>query len=427
MRALEAEAEGEGAAGGGGGGERARAAPQRRRRALLSALLKRAARAERGRARNGAAGGGGGEQALAAGGAAGGGAGSGAGQQRATLADHLRARVGGALCRHALAGTPCALADCPYAHALPVRGASQHAGTPPARPRAPAEAAGGGGRGPMAAAAPAPDAPAAAAYNRPDRGVSVYRRPGAAERPAAGVLYVELGGALACAREMRLLGQHAHTAAPGARAREPAASAAAGADGAGGADSISAQRVPYDHGRDTISLHDDTLHALADGLSRCPARLHARVLEACAHAQGAGAVHESIAAAWEAARQLDAAAASAAAAPTPTDSTAADAPLRADAPRVGGAGDASRCEHAHAPSGASSVATGAAAPGTAGAPASSPGALAPAAADDSAAGVEAELARAHAHLRRQIRHGLQLMVQESNPHSYYAHVEHHFS
>ena len=38
-----------------------------------------------------------------------------------------------------------------------------------------------------------------------------------------------------------------------------------------------------------------------------------------------------------------------------------------------------------------------------------------------------ELARAHAHLRREIRHGLHLMIQESNPCPYYAHVQHGYS
>ena len=37
---------------------------------------------------------------------------------------------------------------------------------------------------------------------------------------------------------------------------------------------------------------------------------------------------------------------------------------------------------------------------------------------------EAELEGMHARLRREIRHGLHLMVQESNPDSYYKDVEH---
>ena len=37
---------------------------------------------------------------------------------------------------------------------------------------------------------------------------------------------------------------------------------------------------------------------------------------------------------------------------------------------------------------------------------------------------EAELEAMHARLRREIRHGLHLMVQESNPDSYYRDIEH---
>ena len=40
---------------------------------------------------------------------------------------------------------------------------------------------------------------------------------------------------------------------------------------------------------------------------------------------------------------------------------------------------------------------------------------------------EAELESMHARLRRELRHGMHLHMQESNPDSYYKDVEHHYS
>lgn len=277
---------------------------------------------------------------------------------RAPLADQLRARLSGALCRHALAGEPCRFEDCPYEHgpAAATRERRAPHRCQPAQPRAQA-----------AAAAAAPAADGSGGFNRPDRGVSVYAVRAAAARPAAGLLYVPLARAERCARSVRFIGSAAHAAA-----RPPAASAGAPAG-----------REPFDHGAHCYALCDETYEALALGLAFWPRALHLRVLESCRGLLGAH-VPRAFARAWAEAVALDRAAlaggcADTAAPVTPPDGEHRDATAVEPLADCGGARDSET------------------------------------------------LSRAHAHLRREIRHGMHLMMQEANPQTYYAHVEHHFT
>ena len=247
--------------------------------------------------------------------------------------------------------------------------------------------------------------------HRPDRGVSVYAIARSA-RPDAGQLFVPLDEAERCATSLRFIGQPAArlpAAAPAGDERAPPAcderAPHAGADG----------RWPFDLGSTTFALHDETTDAIAAGLSTQPRAVHAYVLARC-RGLGASRLPASFARAWEDALALDRAAALNAAVTSGVgNAPAVDAKASESASVRGVASGPCVAPEltAAAPGGACSAAA------DAGAPASG---LAHDALTD-----EAHLARAHAHLRRELRHGQHVMMQESNPGSYYAHVEHHFS
>lgn len=355
--------------------------------------------------------------------------------QGAPLEDQLRARLTGALCRHALAGQPCRYEDCPYDHALGRRAAGRAGSESGAAAAARAAAGAGAGSGappdpcgpstlaacPAPASAPASAPPSAtsaepqpaqgrqptadataavAAFNRADRGVSVYLNVHAGLRPAAGQLFVPLRAAERCANSLRFIGQAPPRQAEGEAAEgEGQAGQRAGQQAGlqppvdGGREASVGARAPFDHGPRTFALHDATTDAIALGLSRHPQAVHAFVLGRC-RGLGSLRVPAPFARAWQEALALDRAALGGAGVPRGADaSPAADGDAAEGARQAGGEKEARAPLH-----------------------------------DGQRAAKPAEPARdAHAHLRREIRHGLQVMMQEGNPHSYYAQVEHHFS
>lgn len=194
-----------------------------------------------------------------------------AGPALAPLALHLRARLVPGPCRDALAGRPCAYEDCPFDHAIRPR--SLHAGTPRSDKR---------GRPPQGPVrqngAPVPaTCPAAEHFNRPDRGVSVYRISG--PRPAAARVAVRVDRALAAARAVRGPGAGDLARPAPACLRAPAA---ASPDG---------RRVPYFHGPAHPWPHDEALDAVAMGLATDAQAVHGWVADRAAAGARPRGVH----------------------------------------------------------------------------------------------------------------------------------------
>jgi len=209
------------------------------------------------------------------------------------------------------------------------------------------------------------------AFNRGDRGVSVYRLQRGSERPAAGQLFVPLAVAERCARSLRFIGEQRQQPAHGVGAPSTDMIVEGSRQQTGDAGAAAGRRG-FDHGPRTYDLHDETTDAIAVGLATQPGAVHAYVLGRC-RGLAAGRVPAAFARAWGEATALDRSALS------PPSALLSDAAVSSND------GTEEHASHAGAAS------------------------------------------RAHAHLRREIRHGLHLMMQESNPNSYYAQVEHHFT